>query len=86
MPIFFSAYIIFTTMQAKYNVTVRYIFATIVAVEAQRVLHLPKSMFETLIIQDAMHILRPVSCDLSGSTIFFHVISSIVRFFKTKVT
>ena len=45
-----------------------------------------KSVFVALGIQHAMHKLHTVICDLSGSTIFFHIISSMARFLKNKVT
>jgi len=43
-------------------------------------------VFVSLGIQQAMHKLHTVICDLSGCTIFFHIISSMARFLKNKFT
>jgi len=45
-----------------------------------------KCVFVSLGIQQAMHKLHTVICDLSDSTIFFHIISSMARFLKNKFT
>jgi len=62
------------TIQARYyNVTLRNVRATIVAVEKQYVL-LIMSVFVALVIQHAMR-MRRIICGLPGSAIFFHIFS-----------
>jgi len=59
----------------------RCIFATIVAVE---VLHIPQVCVCSLIVQHAMRMLHTTICDLSGSTVFFHIITSMAGYLKKK--
>jgi hypothetical protein len=63
--------------QCTYNVTMRRICATIVAVEKQYVLHIlgVQCVFAALVIQHAMRKRNIIVCCLSGSTVFFHFIS-----------
>ena len=58
-----------------YNVTLRCLCGTIVAVEQLEVLHNTECMFVTIGIQHAMCMLQIVNCGLLGSTLFFHIIS-----------
>jgi len=61
--------------QRTYNVTLKYVRATIVAVEKQWVLHNPSVRgFVALCIQHAMRIRHIVIYGLPRSTIFFHSI------------
>jgi hypothetical protein len=57
--------------------------ATIVAVEKHEVL-CSLRMFVALGMQRAMRMPHIVMCDLSGSTVFFHIISLTVWFSKKK--
>jgi len=41
-----------------------------------------KCVFVALGVQHAIHSLYTINCDLSGSTIFFHIISSLAQFLK----
>ena len=65
--------------QCKYHV-----YATIVAVEKQWVLHI-MSVFVTFGIQHAMHTHQTVICGLPGSTVVFCITSKMARLKKTMV-
>jgi hypothetical protein len=78
-------------MQCEYNVILRGVRATIDAVEKQQVLHIPcvcvcvcvraravcvcVCVFVALDIQHELPMLHTVTCALSKSTIFVHIIS-----------
>jgi len=57
-----------------HNVTVKYVRATIVAVEEQCVTYSGCRSL-TLCIQHEMRMCHTVICGPSGSTVFFHIIS-----------
>jgi len=61
--------------QRKYNVILRRVRATTVAVEKQQVLHTLSVGSAALVLQHAMRMCHIVICSLSGSTILFHFIS-----------
>jgi hypothetical protein len=60
-------------------VTMRRIYATILAVEKQKQLHIPK-VFVALSIQHAMYMCHIVFYELCSCTIFLHIISSMAQF------
>jgi hypothetical protein len=62
-------------MQSTYNVTSRRIRATIAAMEKAISITYSESAFVALGIQNAMRMLNIVICGLSGSKIFFYIIS-----------
>jgi hypothetical protein len=45
-----------------------------------------KCVFVALVIQHAMSMLPTAICDLSGSIIFFYIISSLAQFLKNEAT
>jgi len=61
------------TGQCTYHVTLRRIYATIVAVEINEYCTL--FVFTSLVTQHAMLMCHIIVCDLSGCTIFLHIIS-----------
>ena len=60
--------------KCTYNVTMRRVPATIVAVEKAVIITYPECVFVALGIQHAKRMSRIINCGLSGSTIFFHII------------
>jgi hypothetical protein len=64
-----------TTHARTYNVTLRRVRATVVAVEKQYVLHILEFVFVALVIQHAMRLRHIAICALLRSTIFSHIIS-----------
>ena len=76
----------FSIASGKLNKTVndRRVFATIVAVEKAISVTYSEYVFAALVIQHAMRMCHIVICGLSGSTIFFYVISQMERFSKKK--
>jgi hypothetical protein len=60
--------------QCRYNVTLRCMCATIVAVAIQGVLTYSECVFVALGIQYAMHMHYVFICGLLSSTVFFHII------------
>ena len=60
---------------STYNVTLRRIRATIAAMEKAISITYSESVFVALGIQNAMRVLHIVICGLSGSKIFFYIIS-----------
>jgi hypothetical protein len=58
-----------------YNITLRRVRATIVAVEKQRILHNLSVYFVALGILDSMRMRHIVIGGLPGSTIFIHIAS-----------
>ena len=68
-------------MQNTYNVTMRSVRATIVAVEKQYALH-SLSVFVAFGIHNAMQMRRIIICSLSCCTVFFYIISLTARFTK----
>jgi hypothetical protein len=61
--------------QCTYNATLGLVRATTAAVEEQYYEYISDCVFVALGIQHAMHMLHTVIYGLSGSTIFFHIIS-----------
>jgi hypothetical protein len=62
-----------------YNVTLKHVLATVVAVEKQWVLH---SLSVALGIQHEMRVHHIVVCGLPRSTLFFHITSQTEWFLK----
>jgi hypothetical protein len=67
-----------------YNVTLRRVGSTTVAVEKQSVLRILSACQVALGIQHAMHMRHIVICDQPGSAIFFHIISQTAMFSRGK--
>ena len=63
--------------QATYRVTMKYVRATVVAVEKQQAWHI-LSVFAALGIQHAMRRHSIVICGLPASTVFFHIIKKLL--------
>jgi hypothetical protein len=61
--------------QCTYNITLRRIRATIVTVKKAVTITYSECVYVVLGIQHAMCIRHIAMCGLSGSTIFFHIIS-----------
>jgi hypothetical protein len=63
--------------QCTYDVTMRRVRVTFVAVEKQYVLHIlgVQCVFEASVIQHAMRMRNIIICCLAGCTVFFHFIS-----------
>ena len=64
-----------TDGHCTYNVTLRRVLATIVAVERAIIITYSECVFVVLVIQHATRVRRIVVDGLSGFTIFFHIIS-----------
>jgi len=65
--------------QCMYNITFRHVHATFVAVEKH--ITYSECVLIALGIQHAMFMHHIVICSLSGSTIFFHIISQTAHYF-----
>jgi len=81
IPISLSAYFIFTTKQALYvsHKTEVHLCNNCRSRKAKYYIF-QKCVSVALGIQHELHKHHTVICDLSGSTIFFHIISSMVQF------
>ena len=71
--------------QCTYNVTLRRVRVTTVAVEKIISNIYAECALVALGIKHAMRVRRIFICGLSGSTAFFHLISLVVRFSKEKL-
>jgi len=71
--------------QCTYNVTLRRVRATNVAMEKVMSTIYTECVFLALGIKHAMRMRRIFVCGLSGSTVFFHLISIMTRFSKEKL-
>ena len=80
---YFSAYLIFTTRQAiKLSCNTEVHLCNHCCSGKSIILHIPKVCFLALGILHWMWELHTVNCDLSGSTIFFHIILSWYDFLE----
>jgi hypothetical protein len=68
-----------THMTGSVLVILRRVRVTIVAMEKRQLLHI-LSVFVALVIQHAKRMRRDVICGLSGSAIFFHIMSEKLSF------
>ena len=68
--------------QCTYNVTMRRVLATIVAVGKQRLIHNPSCMFVAFGIQHAIRVRHISDCGLPCSAVLFHIFSKDMIFLK----
>jgi len=70
--------------QCMYNITLRCVHATIVAVEDQSITY-SECVFVALGIQHAICMRHIVNCGQPGSAVFFHIVSKTVFLSKKRM-